>query len=122
LFLPEKKLKKHINKIKTNLLEPGEAKDPDDSTVFQIWRAFANEEQTAQMREAFENGIAWGEAKKQLFELINSEIAPARERYEALMEDSETIEAVLQKGAEKARAIAMPLLKQAKLSLGIKPL
>ena len=34
LFLPEKQLKKHINKIKTNLLEPGEAKDPDSSTVF----------------------------------------------------------------------------------------
>ena len=34
LFLTEKKLKKHINKIKTNLLEPGEPKDADDSAVF----------------------------------------------------------------------------------------
>ncbi|MDX1505774.1 MAG: tryptophan--tRNA ligase, partial [Spongiibacter sp.] len=41
LFLGEKQLKKHINKIKTNLLEPGEPKDPDTSTVFQIWTAFA---------------------------------------------------------------------------------
>ncbi|MGB1092581.1 MAG: tryptophan--tRNA ligase, partial [Oceanobacter sp.] len=65
LFLPEKQLKKHINKIKTNLLEPGEPKDPDTSTVFQIWKAFATAEQTADMRQAFADGIAWGEAKKQ---------------------------------------------------------
>jgi tryptophanyl-tRNA synthetase len=64
LFLTEKKLKKHINKIKTNLLEPGEPKDPDTSTVFQIWEAFATPSQTADMRKAFAEGIAWGEAKK----------------------------------------------------------
>ncbi|NND67979.1 MAG: tryptophan--tRNA ligase, partial [Halioglobus sp.] len=69
LFLPEKQLKKAINKIKTNLLEPGEPKDPDDSTVFQVWAAFADESETARMRAEFDNGIAWGEAKKQLFEL-----------------------------------------------------
>ena len=74
LFLPEKQLKKRINKIKTNVLEPGEPKDPDTSTVFQIWQAFASEQQTAEMRQAFLEGIAWGEAKKQLFELINEEI------------------------------------------------
>src|SRR5690606_38952817 len=60
LFLPQKQLQKHINKIKTNLLEPGEPKNPDDSTVFQIWQAFATAEQTAQMRQAFADGIAWG--------------------------------------------------------------
>lgn len=63
LFLAEKQLKKHINKIKTNLLEPGEAKDPDTSTVFQIWQAFATAEQTQSMREAFAAGIGWGDAK-----------------------------------------------------------
>jgi tryptophanyl-tRNA synthetase len=67
LFLPEKQLKKSINKIVTNLLEPGQPKDADTSTVFQIWQAFATPEQTAQMRQAFAEGIAWGEAKKQLF-------------------------------------------------------
>ena len=86
LFLPEKKLQKHINKIKTNLLEPGEAKDPDTSTVFQIWKAFATQEQTAEMRRAFEEGIGWGDAKKKLFALINEEIAEAREHGSRKME------------------------------------
>ncbi|MEC8483729.1 MAG: tryptophan--tRNA ligase, partial [Pseudomonadota bacterium] len=68
LFDTEKKLKKGINKIVTNLLEPGEPKDPNGSTVFDIYKAFATEEQTAEMRQKFAEGIAWGEAKKELFE------------------------------------------------------
>ncbi len=122
LFLPEKKLKKHINKIKTNLLEPGDPKDPETSTVFQIWQAFASEAQTAEMRQAFADGIAWGEAKKQLFELINGQVAEARERYDALLADPEHIEAVLQKGAEKARAYSQPLLDKLRQAVGIRPM
>jgi len=119
LFLGEKQLKKHINKIKTNLLEPGEAKDPDTSTVFQIWQAFATPEQTAEMRQAFADGIGWGDAKAQLFALVNAEVAEARERYEDLMARPADIEAELQKGAIKARAVAAPLLEKIRASVGI---
>ncbi|HCG79809.1 MULTISPECIES: tryptophan--tRNA ligase [Thalassolituus] len=119
LFLPEKKLQKHINKIKTNLLEPGEPKDPDTSAVFQIWKAFATQEQTAEMRRAFEEGIGWGDAKKKLFALINEEIAEARERYEDLLARPADIEAELQKGAEKARAVSKPMLAQVREAIGI---
>jgi len=119
LFLPEKKLQKHINKIKTNLLEPGEPKDPDTSAVFQIWKAFATQEQTAEMRRAFEDGIGWGDAKKKLFALINEEIAEARERYEDLLARPADIEAELQKGAEKARAVSKPMLAQIREAIGI---
>lgn len=122
LFLPEKQLKKAINKIITNLLEPGEPKDPDTSTVFQIWQAFATPEQTAQMRQAFADGIAWGEAKKQLFELINGQLGEARERYEALLANPAHIEDVLQAGAQKARAYSQPLLEKLRAAVGIKPI
>lgn len=119
LFLTEKKLKKHINKIKTNLLEPGEAKDPDTSTVFQIWSAFATTEQTAEMRQAFADGIGWGDAKKQLFELVNSELAEARERYNDLLERPADIEQALQQGAVKARQYSRPLLDDIRAAVGI---
>lgn len=122
LFLTEKQLQKHINKIKTNLLEPGEAKDPDTSTVFQIWQAFATPAQAKEMREAFANGIGWGDAKKQLFALVNEEIGEARERYYDLISRPDDIEAELQKGAEKARAISRPLLEQIRVATGIRGL
>lgn len=122
LFLTEKKLKKHINKIKTNLLEPGEPKDPDDSAVFQLWQAFATEQQTLEMRQQFAEGIAWGEAKKQLFELINSQLAEPRERYNQLIESPAEVEQILQKGAEKAREYSATLITQVRKAVGIRPL
>ncbi|HEY7774429.1 MAG TPA: tryptophan--tRNA ligase [Marinagarivorans sp.] len=122
LFLPPKKLQKSINKINTNLLEPGEPKDPDSSTVFQIWQAFATPEQSAQMRAAFEEGIAWGEAKKQLGALIDTQIAPAREKYDALMANPREIERALVQGAEKARCHSRALLSDVKHAIGIRPL
>ncbi|WOX06040.1 tryptophan--tRNA ligase [Microbulbifer pacificus] len=120
LFLPEKQLKKHINKILTNLLEPGEPKDPDTSTVFQIWQAFATPEQTAEMRKAFEEGIAWGESKKQLFELINGQIGEARERYNELLANPAQIEVELEKGAHKAREYSRPFLEKLREAVGIR--
>ena len=122
LFLTEKQLKKHINKINTNLLEPGEPKDPDTSSVFQIWKAFATAEQTVAMRLEFEKGIAWGEAKKQLFELINDQIKEPREKYLQLLENPAQVEAVLQKGALKAREQSAALMAKARKSVGIRPL
>ena len=119
LFAPEKQLKKHINKIKTNLLEPGEPKNPDDSTVFQIWQAFASPEQSAEMRQSFEEGIAWGECKNKLFILINQEVAEARDRYNTLLEHPDDVAAELDKGAKRARARAQPFIAEIKQKIGI---
>jgi tryptophanyl-tRNA synthetase len=119
LFLEEKPLRKAINKIKTNLLEPGEPKDPDDSTVFQMWCAFAPAAEITRMRREFAEGIAWGEAKKQLFELVNSELAEARDRYNRLMDDPAYIESVLRRGAERARENSTELMAKVREAVGI---
>jgi len=122
LFLAERDLRTHINRIKTNLLEPGEPKDADTSAVFQIWQAFATPAQTAAMRARFAEGLAWGEAKKQLFELVNAELAPARRRYQELLADPGHIEAVLKAGAAKARAVSQPMMARLRHAMGIRPL
>ena len=119
LFEGEKKLKKAINKIKTNLLEPGEAKDPNDSTVFDIYRAFASEEQTAEMHQKFLDGIAWGEAKKELFSLVNEELGEAREKYNALIAAPNDVEEILQAGAAKARTRAQSIVTPLRESMGL---
>jgi tryptophanyl-tRNA synthetase len=119
LFSTEKELQKLINRIKTNLKEPGEPKDVAESALFEIWRAFATPEQVQYMRDQHVAGIAWGQAKKELFELINTQLAAPRARYVELMGNLDYIEDVLQKGAEKARAEAMPRLHKARESIGI---
>ncbi len=119
LFESEKKFRKLINKIKTNSLEPGEPKDPDTCTLFSIYQAFATESELAEMREQYAKGIAWGEMKKILFEYINEQIAPARERYNALLDAPEHIEEQLQEGARKAREVSAPFLQELRQAVGI---
>lgn len=119
LFEPEKKLRKSINKIKTNSLEPGEPKDPETCTLFSIYQAFATPNELEKVRQLYAQGIAWGEMKTLLFEYINSQLAPARERYEALLQAPEHIENELQSGAEKARSYSMPFIKELRRAVGI---
>ncbi|MEK9655243.1 MAG: tryptophan--tRNA ligase [Halieaceae bacterium] len=120
LFGTPKQLQKSINKIKTNLLEPGDPKDPEDSTVFQIWCAFADQAERERMRMAFADGIAWGEAKKQLFERVNDELAPARASYERLLASPGEVEAILRQGAERLRPKSQALMEQVRQAVGLR--
>ncbi|MCX7068038.1 MAG: tryptophan--tRNA ligase [Methylococcales bacterium] len=119
LFEPEKKLRKLINKIKTNSLEPGEPKDTEGCTLFSIYKSFATPAEVTAISQRYAEGIAWGEMKQVLFEHINEHITPARERYEALLNAPEHIEQQLQEGAEKARAISVPFMKELRKAVGI---
>ena len=93
---PRKRLRKLIMKIKTNSLEPGEPKDTADSTLFDIYKAFATPAETAAVAQAYADGIAWGQMKQQLFEYINEHIKPARDEYERLISDPAVVEAELE--------------------------
>ncbi len=119
LFVPEKQLRKLIMRIKTNSQEPGEPKDPDGNTLYEIFRAFASEDQTAEYRQQFEQGIAWGTAKQTLFELLNSVLAEPRERYQTLLQEPAEIEAILQKGAARAREQSSVFLAQLYKAVGL---
>jgi len=122
LWLPEKKLRKAIMKIVTNSLEPGEPKDIKGSAVFAIYSAFANAEQREEMKQAYADGIAWGAAKQQCFELINSELSESRSAYEELIAEPVKIEARLLEGAERARKIAAPFMQELRNAVGIRHL
>ncbi len=119
LFEPEKKFRKLIMKIKTNSQEPGEPKDPQGNTLFEIYRAFATAPEVAEMRQHYAGGIAWGEAKQQVFECLNNVLKAPREHYLELMAEPEKIERILVRGAEKARAVSVPFLQQLRRATGI---
>ena len=122
LFADEKKLRKLIMKIKTNSLEPGEPKDTEGSTLFDIYKAFATPAETAEVEKLYADGIAWGQMKQRLFEYINDHIKPARDEYQRLLDDPAEIESQLQKGADKARAFAVPYMAQIRDAVGIRKL
>ena len=122
LFESEKKLQKAVNKIITNLNEPGEPKTPDESPLFDIYKAFATPAETAEFTQMLADGLAWGEAKKLLSTKLNEELAPKRERFHELTAQPAQIEDILQAGAAKARKQARELLNQVRDAVGIRPL
>jgi len=122
LFLPEKKFRKMIMKIKTNSLEPGEPKDPEGCTLFAIYNALASRAEVEALRQRYAEGIAWGEMKQFLFEYLNEILKEPRERYFELLENPAAIEAILVKGADRARDYASPFIKKLRTATGIRPL
>ncbi|AIF49434.1 tryptophan--tRNA ligase [Dyella japonica] len=116
----QKHLRDSIMRIVTDSRLPGEAKDPDSSSLFTIFRAFASEAESTAFRQALVDGLGWGEAKQVLFERLEVEIAPMRESYDALMARPAVIEEILQEGAKKARAIAVPKVAELRDAIGLR--
>jgi tryptophanyl-tRNA synthetase len=123
LFCSREQLKKLIFSIVTDSRAPGEAKDTEGSALFQLYQAFASTEETAAMRAAFADGIGWGDAKQALFERIDAELSPMRERYNDLMQKPQRIEAMLREGAAVARERhGLPLMRRLREAVGFRDL
>ncbi|ASR38074.1 tryptophan--tRNA ligase [Prauserella marina] len=123
LFLPENKLKKLVRRIPTDSTPVEEPKDPDSSAVFQILDQFApsgSADIVAETRKRLEaGGMGWGELKNVLFEVLNTELTPLRERYDELMKPGSDLDTYLAQGAEKARDRASGVLGSVREAIGI---
>ena len=122
LFSSREQLKKLIGGILTDSRAPGEPKEVEGSALFQIYQAFATPAETEALRTQYAEGIAWGDAKQLLFERIDRDVAPMRERYDDLMAHPEKIEQTLPAGAERARQIATPFVRQLRSAVGLRSL
>nr|WP_295786263.1 tryptophan--tRNA ligase [Rhodoferax sp.] len=122
LFATREQLKKLIAGIVTDSRAPGVTKDTEGSALFQIYQAFASEEETEVLRRAYADGIAWGDAKQLLLERIDREIAPMRATYQNLMDNPAKIEAILLVGAAKARKQATPFMATLRHAVGLRKL
>ena len=122
LFSSSAQLKKLISGIVTDSRAPGEAKDTEGSALFQIYQAFASAEETATLAKAYADGIGWGDAKQILFERIDREVAPMRAKYEELINNPASVDAILLKGAAKARELATPFIKELRHAVGLRTL
>lgn len=122
LFGPREQMRKQIFSIVTDSRAPGEPKDVEGSALFQVYQAFASDEETARLRQAYADGIAWADAKQLLFERIDREVAPMRARYEHLVANPAELEAILQAGAAKARSRATPFMAELRRAVGLRNL
>ncbi|MBM7836824.1 tryptophanyl-tRNA synthetase [Alkalihalobacillus xiaoxiensis] len=119
LFEEPKSLQKLINQIKTDSSPPEAPKDPEQSIVFTLYKQFASAKAIEQMHEAYQSGISWGDAKKELFSVINQVLEQPRETHKELLAAPEKIDRIVAEGAEKARALSAPFLQEVKERMGM---
>ncbi|GHV74620.1 tryptophanyl-tRNA synthetase [Spirochaetia bacterium] len=120
LFAPEKDLRKLIMRIVTNSQGVEEPKDPETSQIFLLYKLFATADEQAALAARYrEGGMGWGVAKEELFRVVNRELTPLREKFNAIMADPKALDETLAQGAEKARRIAGQTISRLRKAAGI---
>jgi tryptophanyl-tRNA synthetase len=119
IFLPDKKLRKQIMSITTDSKGLEEPKDPDNDTIFALYKLLASDAQITEMRANYEGGnYGYGHAKQALYELIIEQFMTIRERYNHFMENKDEIDEALKIGAEKATIVANDVLQRVRAKIG----
>jgi tryptophanyl-tRNA synthetase len=121
IFLPAKALRKRVMQIVTDATPLEAPKDPDTDNVFALYKLVATPEQVADLAARYRAGnFGYGHAKQELYEVLDASLAPARERYEALLAEPAGIHDVLESGATRARHIARATLGRVRAACGFR--
>jgi tryptophanyl-tRNA synthetase len=120
LFAPEKALRRKIMGIITDSTPVEAPKDPTRSTIVDLYRLFASQDQVAELEARFRaGGTGYGDFKKQLFDAIWSYFEPMRKRRAELEADPGYIEQVLAAGAERANSLASGTVRKVRHAIGL---
>jgi tryptophanyl-tRNA synthetase len=120
IFCDSKTLKKKVNSIVTNSQGVDEPKDPDTCSVFGLYKLFASKEQAAELAARYRaGGMGWGHAKAELYNVLEETLRGPRETYNALMANTAEIDRILARGAEKARAVSEPFMREIRKVIGV---
>jgi tryptophanyl-tRNA synthetase len=119
VFAPPDEVRKRVAGIVTDSRPRGVPKNPDEDTLFGIYKFFATPEEIKALREKYlRGGFGYGEVKAALADALERAFGPARNRYEDLIRDRPYLNRVLRDGAEKARAQCAPLIRRVREAVG----
>lgn len=118
LFASPDELLKCIKRIITDSSAPTDPK-PTDHLIFRLYELCASKEKIAAFKIRFNQGIGWGDAKKELFNELNAYIEPMREKYHHLIGNYTEVEKILHDGACKARKVASETMNRVRKAIGI---
>ena len=90
---------------------------PAITNLLDVYSAMSGEP-VAGVEAAYE-GKGYGDLKKDLAEVVVEGLSPVRERALELLDDPKELDALLDSGADKARAVARPILRDAASRMGL---
>lgn len=120
IFSDTNALRKQVMRIVTDSKRPEDPKNPDECNVFNIFKYFAAPEAIESRHNAYLNGgLAYSEIKQELYELLDEFFGGRRNTYHQLRDDKDHLDRILNRGSEKARAIAGSVLENVRRAIGI---
>jgi tryptophanyl-tRNA synthetase len=120
IFGDEKEMRKRVMSLVTDSTPVDAPKNPETSTIVQLYALVASKEEVDEMREQFrKGGRGYGDFKKQLFEKLWDYFAPMRKRRDEILRQEDYIESVLAQGARRAKAIADGVMKRVRKAVGL---
>ncbi len=120
IFAGKSQYKKKIMSIVTDSTPLEAPKDPDHSTILDLYKLVATPVEVAAMREKFlAGGYGYGHAKKELFEKMWAFFEPYHRRREELLQNTDYVADVLQRGAQKARERATVVMERVRDAAGL---
>lgn len=121
LFAPDKETQKKIMSVKTDSTPVEAPKDPDKCNVFALLKLFASAQELAAIREQYvKGGTGYGEFKKKLLEFFMRQFGEARKKRLELEKNTDYVDDVLRKGAERARKIASEVMDDVRRVTGLR--
>jgi tryptophanyl-tRNA synthetase len=121
IFGDEKETRKRVMSIVTDSTPVEAPKDPERSTIIQLYSLFASKDELADMRERFKKGgTGYGDFKKELFEKLWEYFSPMRKRREEILADKLYIDNVLVRGAKRANEIADDVMTRVRSVVGLR--
>jgi tryptophanyl-tRNA synthetase len=113
-------LRRAVMGIVTNSQRPEEPKNPEEDTIFTLFRLVAAPERTADMRRRYEQGgLRYADAKGELFAVLDERFRDPRRRFAELMGDRHGVERVLADGARRVHERGHPLLEAVRAAVGL---
>ena len=121
IFAPPNQVRKPVMRIVTDSKRPEDPKDPDECNIFAIYRHLADADAVEAKRQLYLNGgLAYGEMKKELVACCwEATFSAQRDRYNALMDNTDELDKILERGGEQARDIAIPILAKVRKAVGV---
>jgi len=120
IFGDENETRKRVMNIVTDSTPVEAPKDPEKSTIVQLYSLFASKDEIANMRERFKRGgTGYGDFKKELFAKLWEYFAPMRKRREGILRDKGYIDNVLARGAKRANEIAGQVMERVRKAIGL---
>jgi tryptophanyl-tRNA synthetase len=121
IFAEGKALRSAVMSVVTDSTPVEAPKDPSKDNVFALYALFATESEKEALTARYRaGGLGYGDAKKMLIEKIETHFAEAREKRKRLDADAGVVEAVLARGAERARSVALETMREVREATGLR--